>query len=180
MASKNVFGYGHYKRAKRRVNVLRGFDGSDPTTFTHNAPVADGVTIYSGQVVSLDSNGEWVLGATKGKVPYIALSDSVDTDVSSSGLLPALSCAGKFEIETAWYASGVYTDNTVIVAATGGDAGKIAAQATPSTSASTDILGIATRGGLKDLNGGPGPKIDSQAEDANIVTFVTNWVPART
>lgn len=174
-----AFNAGYYQRQKRRVNVLRGFDGTDPSTLTSNAPVAEGTVVYSGQIVSLNSDGEWELGAPKGSVPYIALSDSSDTDVQSSGLLPALSCAGKFEIETAWYATGVYNNDTVIIAGTGGDAGKVAAQASPSASDSTDIIGIATRGGLTDLNGGPGPIIDSQALDANIVTFITNWQPAR-
>jgi len=92
---------------KRRVHVLRGFNGVDPQTLTRVAPVASGVTVYSGQVISLNNTGEWVLGQYQaGRTCYIALSNSADTDVVSCGKLPGLSCAGEFEIEMAWFDSG--------------------------------------------------------------------------
>jgi len=101
---------GNGSSSKRRVNVLRGFDGMEPSTFTKIAPVAAGQAIYSGMIISLNNANEWVKGQfTSGKTCYIALSNYDDTDVSAAGALPALSCAGQFEIETAWYASaGTY------------------------------------------------------------------------
>lgn len=171
-----AFNSDYYKRTKRRVYVLRGFDGCEPSTYTHQAAVKEDVPIGSGQVISLDGNGEWILGAPAGKTPYIALSDSVDTDVNSSGLLPALSCAGKFEIETAYYTEDAALDSEDIpvIAATGGDAGDITDGA---LDGSADIIGFTSRGGLTDLNSGSGPKIEVNATDGNIVTFTTNWQP---
>ena len=173
-----MFNSNYPKRAKRRVNVLRGFDGADPSTFTRVAAVASahaaggGDEIVSGELVSF-TTGEWVKGCPAGQVPYIALSDTSDHDVKSSGLLPALSCAGKFEIETAIYdGDDTYNEETPIVA--GATAGEIAAGALDGTA---DIIGFASRGGETDLNGGLGPKIEVNAEDGNIVTFITNWTP---
>lgn len=169
-----MFNSGYTKRAKRRVNVLRGFDGANPTSMTKNAPVKSGVTVVSGNLLALVS-GEWVLydADTHSSTPYIALSDGADTDVSASGLLPALSCAGKFEIETALYdTDGTYNEDTPIVASA--TAGIITSGA---LSGSANIIGFATRGGETNLNAGTGPKVEVNAADGNIVTFVTNWQP---
>ena len=99
--------YGTIKRAKVMVEVLRGFDPMETTTLTQSYPVADGVTIKSGQVISAvwsaqNSRLEWVLGCTAG-TPFIALEDSTAEDVISAGKLPGLSCAGKFEIQTGYF-----------------------------------------------------------------------------
>ena len=169
-----AFNEGYSKRPKPRVNVVRGFNGNEPSTFTRSAPVTEGVAIVSGQVISLD-DGEWVLGAAQGSIPYIALSDSTDTDVSGSGLLPALSCAGQFEIETGWFkADDTYGENTPLIAGATGlvEEGDL-------TDTEVDIIGFATQEGVKNLNGGPGPIVEMNATDANILTFITRWIPAR-
>lgn len=166
-----AFNAGYHKRETRRVYVLRGFDGCEPTTFTRTAPTD--VQILSGEVISLD-DGKWVKGAAAGKVPYIALSDYNDTDVNASGLLPALSCAGKFEIETVAYVADTYAEDDALVAATAGNAGKLAKGA---LNGSTDIVGFASRGGLNNLNGTPGPKREVNADTATVLTFITNWQP---
>jgi hypothetical protein len=153
---------GFYSRPKRRVYVLRGFDGCEPKTFTKSAPIAatygvgEANEIKSGDVVSIVS-GEWVRGAQDGVVPFIALSDASDTDVKAAGKLPALSCAGKFEIETHTYDStqayvedsdtlraGLYTNQTeaakgVTSAAAGGGIG-------------ANVIGIVSKGVVA-LNG---------------------------
>jgi len=173
-----AFNVGYYQTDKRRVNVLRGFDGADPKTYTQVAPVTDDTVIKSGQLVTLVADA-WVLYDAvnhKGKTPYVALSHSDDTDVSSSGLLPALSCAGKFEIETPYFDAGTYNTDTVIVGST--TDGNIAAQADPETPGTIDIIGFATRGGESDLNSGF-PKAEVMAKDSSVVTFVTNWQVAR-
>lgn len=178
-----AFNSDYYKRAKRRVYVTRGFDGCEPTTYTRQAAVTAGQTIKSGMLIALVS-GEWVkydAVAHKALTPYIALSDDTDTDVTSSGLLPAISCAGKFEIETAYYdVSGgtlVGDDIAVVGSATDGQVteGDIA-------TAGATIIGFTARGGLQDLNGPAangnyGPKIEVNAEDGNILVFRTNWQP---
>ena len=185
--NKNAFNAGYVKRNTRRVNILRGFDGADPTSFTEVAPIADDEVILSGNLVHLD-DGEWKLGCPSGKIPYIALSDGVDTDVSASGLLPAISLAGKFEIEITRYANGVYNESTPLVAGTGGDAGLVAAGAYDGTA---DILGQVTKPDT-DLNAGTGPvyvdgefqrdssgdhKHEVMTDDTVILTFVSNWQP---
>jgi hypothetical protein len=100
-------------RLKPRVTVLRGFDPNAPMTLTQSLPAYTGVSsstgIYSGQLVSAawDSTKNqyaWVLGMTGSvNTPYIALQDIADQDVSEAGKLTGLSCAGQFEIQTAWY-----------------------------------------------------------------------------
>ena len=170
---KKAFNAGYYKRNTRRVYVLRGFDGCEPSTFTRTAPAADGQEIMSGDTISLD-NGEWVKGVPQGQVPYIALSDYNDTDVKASGLLPALSYAGKFEIETVSYVDDTYEEDDPLVAATSSNAGKLAKGA---LDGSADILAFASRGGVTNLNAGTGPKREVNSETANVLTFITNWQP---
>lgn len=181
-----MFNYGYYKRATRRVNVLRGFNGCDPETFSRTAAVNDVADqIMSGDVISLNGTGKWVKGAPKGSVPYIALSDYNDTDVNSSGLLPALSCAGKFEIETQAYdPAGSYSEGTPLTAVAADADPTFVGQLTDATLDTlvndVDIVGFASRGGLTDLNSGQGPKVEVNAKDGNVLTFITNWQPART
>lgn len=98
---------GTIKRANARVTVLRGFDPNQPTTLTQSLPVTSSVTVLSGQVVSPSwssaaGSQAWVLGLTGG-TPFIALQDSADEDVDEAGKLTGLSCAGQFEIQTAFY-----------------------------------------------------------------------------
>lgn len=116
--------FGTIKRLKPRVEVFRGFNPQDPSTRSATAPVsskkADGSTndpalnggflIRSGQVVSLIPDGgiyKWALGfdptATPPQVPHIAYNDSTDEDVIEAGNMPGLSCAGQFEIATAFF-----------------------------------------------------------------------------
>jgi hypothetical protein len=90
---------GTYARTAPRVNVLRGYFGNEPMARSYSAPVTSGVTILSGQLISLTA-GAWVLGCLAGCEPFIAFADSTDTDVQSSGLLLGLSCAGQYKIET--------------------------------------------------------------------------------
>lgn len=179
--TQGVFTSGFYVRPKRRINVLRGFWGNQPYSFTKNAPIADDQVIKSGQVCFLNEDGEWYvpsdsseLAATKGKVAYIALSDDTDTDVQSSGLLPALSSAGQFEIETAYFEEGeTYNPDTPLKVAVGG-------YLTPAdyvTDADTDLVGACSTG-FVDLNADFPPK-DSQAADGKIVVFKTNYQAAR-
>jgi hypothetical protein len=117
--------FGTIKRQKPRIEVLRGYDPNEPTTFTQTAPVKDNVTIQSGQVISLEyslteSRYEWTLGvegtnadANAITMAYIALQDSTDEDVLSAGNMVGLSCAGQFEIESAFFASKIgATDQT--------------------------------------------------------------------
>jgi hypothetical protein len=95
--------YGEYRRAYPRLRVTKGYEGNETRTLQFGAPPETNVTIFSGQLISLDTSGNWVLGAAAGKVPYLALQDSVDPDVLSSGLLTGLSCAGNFAFATGYF-----------------------------------------------------------------------------
>lgn len=97
--------------------MLRGFNPNEPHQLSQAYPVADGVSILSGMVISLvaDSTYEgghkWVKGWTAG-IPYIAINDWVpsvglgsDADVMEAGKLVGLSSTGQFEIQTPFWAS---------------------------------------------------------------------------
>ena len=167
--------FGTIKRSKPRVVVLRGYNPQEPHTLTQAFPVADGVVIKSGQVVSAtwsDPNQrfEWVLGGQAAKIPYIALEDSTDEDVIEAGKLPALSCAGQFEIQTPYFkAGGAYNNDTPLTYdGVTGDL-KVAAGADP-------IVGTVTRiHGPISLKGK-----DSSAVNLDVIIFTTGFksVPA--
>ena len=146
----------------------KGRDGSLRESFLETA-----LYLEDTLAISLD-DGEWVKGVPQGQVPYIALSDYNDTDVKASGLLPALSYAGKFEIETVSYVDDTYEEDDPLVAATSSNAGKLAKGA---LDGSADILAFASRGGVTNLNAGTGPKREVNSETANVLTFITNWQP---
>lgn len=137
-------------RANARVLVLRGFDPNAPTTLTLSLPVASGVTILSGQVVapvwsSAHGSHAFALGLTAAP-PCIALQDSADEDVSEAGKLTGLSCAGQFEIQTAFYsgADSTFTIGKVLSAhATSGDV--IVATAGGTNANGSTIIGHVTR-----------------------------------
>lgn len=110
-------------RTKPRVKVLRGFDPNAPMTLTQSLPAASSGnnTIYSGQLITAAwdtsiSSYAWSQSASglssTGVTPYIALQDTADQDVSEAGKLTGLSCAGQFEIQTAYY-TGTSTNFTV-------------------------------------------------------------------
>ena len=172
--------YGWYSRTKPRVNVLRGFHGNESLGLTFSAAVTAGVTIKSGQVISLVA-GKWVLGAGWDKTPYIAYSDSTDTDVISSGKLLGLSCSGDYEIETAYIATGTYNQDTPVKAAVGADVGSLTVAVHGDA-----IIGYCTRGGKRSVgpvvgttfnkiaNGGE----QSQTSTAvDVIAFATKWTP---
>ena len=112
--------HGYIKRSKPRVEVLRGYNPNEPHTLTQSHPVKANVTIRSGQAISLEwvsgnSRYEWKLGGVDDQMTYIALQDwdqsqtgglgafGYDPDVIEAGKLTGLSCAGQFEIQTAYF-----------------------------------------------------------------------------
>lgn len=136
-------------RLKPRVTVLRGFDPNAPMTLTQSLPAYTGVSsstgIYSGQLISSawDSAKNqhcWVLGMTGSvNTPYIALQDIADQDVSEAGTLTGLSCAGQFEIQTAYYTGSNIAVGAIVVPSS--TTGSIA----PSSATGQLILGSITR-----------------------------------
>lgn len=158
----------YLRRTKPRVEVLRGWDPNEPTTFTQTVRASE--AILSGQLISLNWNStdsvyEWELGGGAGRIPYIAVQDSTDEDVLECGKLTGLSCAGKFEIETAYFTTGTYgVDKFLTWDGTTGNV-KVATEG-------DDIIGIVTRNHTtKSLN-----KINSNVEaDNEVISFFTNY-----
>lgn len=102
-------GIGVSQRTKPRLDVLKGWDPQTPNHFQTLAPVKSGVTIKSGQLISLEwvsanSRWEWALGWEAGRgIPHWAIQDSDQHDVSESSMLAGLSCAGQFRLRTAYF-----------------------------------------------------------------------------
>jgi hypothetical protein len=159
----------YIRRAKPRVEVLRGWDPNEPTTFTQTARASE--TILSGQVIHLawdagDGVYEWVKGGAANKVPYIAVQDDQDEDVLECGKMTGLSCAGHFEIETAYF-----DDESFVVDSPLGWAAGTAGNVCIAT-AGEDILGWVTRNhGRKSLD-----KINSNVPSGSeVISFATRW-----
>ena len=179
--------FGIYQRIAPRVNVLNGYWGNEPFSRKFSAPVTSGVTIRSGQVISLTS-GAWVLGCSAGKEPFIAFHDSTDTDVTSSGKLLGLSCAGQYEIETQWFDNtATYAESSPLVAATGGSStsnitplvAALGAIGLGTLATAEDTIGFAKNGGRQDL-----ANFNSEAAPVNghlyVLRFMTQWLPRAT
>jgi hypothetical protein len=133
-------------RLKPRVTVLRGFDPNAPMTLTQSFPVKSGQTVLSGQLIyaSWETSANqyaWSIGATAGTTPYIALQDGADQDVSEAGKLTGLSCAGQFEIQTAYFTGGATALVGTIVVPSSSITGSIA----PTSATGQIILGMITR-----------------------------------
>lgn len=165
--------YGTIKRAKPKLNVLRGFKPNEPDSYAVGAPVASGVTVLSGQIVyldwiSADSQYVWKVGCAPGATPHIALQDSVDPDVVAAGSLVGLSCAGQFEVQTGYYTAtgATYNIDTLLTYDT-----QNMGNVVPTTAAAgTLVLGIVTR------NHGPISLLgkDSSATNLNVISFRTH------
>lgn len=171
--------YGTIKRQYPRVEVLRGFNPNEPHTFTQAYPVQAGVAILSGQVVSAVWNGalsqyEWQLGWSLQNgvpaVPFVALNDSGDPDVIEAGNLAALSSAGQFEIETAFFKAG----DTFLVDVPVGPDGVTGNIKVSIPGSGVPIMGYITRNhGPKSLVG-----INSNAVNLSVVSFQTAFGPS--
>jgi len=161
----------YIRRAKPRVEVLRGWNPNEPNTFTQTARAKSGETILSGQLMHLlwdssDSVYEWVLGGLASTVPYIAVQDDQDEDVLECGAMTGLSCAGQFEIETAYFETGTYADS-VPLTWEGATAGNVDVADT-----GEDIVGYVTRNsGQKSLD-----KVNSNVPaGSEVISFTTNF-----
>ena len=107
-------------RTRPRLNVLRGYPGNETTALSRS--LSPTVAIKSGQAVTDNGSGGWVLATNAhavGKV-FIAYHDSTDPDVISCNKLLAFQVIGSFELETGYcdqtktYAVGdpLYVDST--------------------------------------------------------------------
>lgn len=141
--------------------------------------------IFQGSVVSLDANGEYVIGCGAGTgvnfpVPCISMKNVADPDVSAGirgtdyrtsvysaigGVITAIPCTGGYEIETTEFVQGTYAPNDAIVPATGDDIGKLKI-ATAQPGASEPYVGFVSRA----------PYVASNYNHTRL-SFFTNFIP---
>lgn len=176
-------------RTKPRVTVLRGFDPNAPMTLTQSLPAYTGVSsstgIYSGQLISAawdstKSSYAWVLGLTGGtganaSIPHIALQDIADQDVSEAGKLTGLSCAGQFEIQTAYYTG--FNASTGKVGAAVIPSASVTGSVAVSSATGDVVLGYVTRGPMKE---GMQPGTPSQYAQITVSPSYTGGTPSAT
>lgn len=154
--------------------------------FVKNEAASKG--IYQGSVVSLNADGEYIIGCTAGTgmnfpVPCISMKNIFDPDVTAGvqgktyqsstysaigGKITAIPCTGGYEIETTEFKTkSTYHPNDALTALTGDDIGKI---------------GLATKqpGGTEPYVGfvSQVPYTDRNTNGARL-SFWTNFIPAR-
>jgi hypothetical protein len=182
---------GTYQRAYPRVSVLRGYNPNQPTTLQRAFGIKTGVTILSGQLISTYWNStllvyQWDLGVgtAANDLCYVALKDSADPDVVASGSLPALSCAGDFEIQTPFFnvsSPSSYIDGAYLVA-DGVTGNLIVSTLASATAAAKAILGVVTRNnGLLDIGAfDSGVTPAASAPFVPVIDFITRFQPTTT
>lgn len=136
------------QRLKPRIEVPRGYKPESYDSQMARYPVAEGELIQSGMHITPKWNAtndryEWVIGVNGSSLDhYVALEDYNDPDVLQAGVLPALSCAGQYEIQTPYFKSDdtyLVGDKVTYDAATGNFKKYVAGVD------STDVLGTVTR-----------------------------------
>jgi len=127
--------------------------------------------------------------------PYLALQDSVDTDVLSSGLLLGLSCAGTYLFETGYYVrtDGAYTSSDLPLVASATAPGSLTLAVAPGGGViwdtTLDIIGVTSLGGEENVGpttnaaGAYIPAINTEGSPIGGPTYMLNftakWVPHR-
>jgi hypothetical protein len=101
-------------RQKPRLRVYSGLvNPMDSSSRKRSAPVAANQSFWSGAIISLNNNGQWVLGGQANKIPFVACSDSNAPDVVDSGKLEGIYCSDPIEIHTSYFKTGdTYTEDT--------------------------------------------------------------------
>lgn len=178
--------YGTLQRTKPRLRVIKGYVGQNSNQRQEVAPVASGMAIMSGMLISKlwstdNSRYEWVLGLVSGAIPYIALQDYTDADVLAAGGLTGLSCAGQFTLESAYFVEGTtanWVDNAAVSAyanddATAANRGKLKLAASGDPILGTVIRQHADLDDARPYSSNVVPDADGRVE---VVRFDTGWV----
>lgn len=154
--------------------------------FVKNEDASKG--IYQGSVVSLNADGEYIIGCPAGSemnfpVPCISMKNIFDPDVTAGvqgktyqsstysaigGKITAIPCTGGYEIETTEFKTGsAYHPNDALTALTGADIGKIGL-ATKQPGDTEPYVGFVSQV----------PYTDRNTNGARL-SFWTNFIPAR-
>ncbi len=126
---------------------------------------ANATKIFQGSIVSLNADGQYVVGCGAGEgvnfpVPCISMKNVADPDVSAGiegsdyrtsvysaigGKITAIPCTGSYEMETTEFdADATYAPNDALVPATGDDIGKVA-KATTQPGGAVPYVGFVSR-----------------------------------
>lgn len=173
----------HNQRVKPRLEVLRGFDPTQPNTLTHTAPVHTGVTIKSGQAIVLVADDDhpsepgrdsWTLAdsdtvAHRTMDIYIALQDSDDEDILGADGLTGYNTAGEFEFESGYFDAGTYNTGATFltISATAGNI------TTTTIGSGMPIVGKISRSSPKDIS----PVNSNVPAGTTVITWRTGLVP---
>ena len=116
----------------------------DTDQYSETVPMHTGVSAVAGELLSVNTSGEFIAGAPAGKMPYWAMSASDDPDVDNtnnyfaSGDVLAIVGVAPYQIATTEYVTtSSYTPGALLMAATGGDAGKIDVR-----TSGNDVVGV--------------------------------------
>lgn len=142
------------RQFKHVCNYVKGGPVNHRLEFA--APVASAsANIYQGSLVSLDSNGKFVLGLPDAKaMPMWSKKNIFDPDVTTSsdmalstvgGMITAYVATGGCEIETTEFVAGTYAPNAYLTAASGDNLGKVTTTAAAPYS-TTAIVGVVSAG----------------------------------
>jgi hypothetical protein len=131
------------------LNIVSGSNGMHDLQFV--AAPASGQTFYRGSLVTLNSVGQLIKGiTTQHDMPMWAINATGDFDVESDignvsgGNVGCFVATGGYEIFTTEFVAGTYAPNTMLTAATSGNAGKVTAAA--ATYSDTVVVGCVSRG----------------------------------
>ena len=178
----------HTRQYEHIGNVRHGVQ-TGPWRIELPAPVKDEAAskgIYQGSVVSLNSDGQYVIGCAAGSginhpVPFISMKNIFDPDVTTGyqgrtqadttysavgGMITAIPCTSGYELETTEFvAASTYAYNDGVIPATSTDIGKITV-ATAAPGAKDPYLGFVSKPPTPDYF------------DNKRVAFLTSFIPA--
>lgn len=157
------------------VQVLRGFNPTEPGKLSSLAPPIDGEAIRSGMVIVKDTglvNGASRAGAFRKAIAtdapgatnesvsyYIALHDQDSHDAQAAGGIVGLDCADDYEIATGYFdKTAVYTLNAPLTVSNAG-------VVTLATTTAHNIIGYVTKVGSG--TGGSLPYVGATPSTAN-------------
>jgi hypothetical protein len=180
--------FGYIKRTYPILEVIRGWNPNEPFTRTATYPVKEDELILSGMLITpvwvgANSRLEWTIADkdTAGidtAAIYLAQDDWFKEDVIESGNLVGLSCAGQFEVESAFFTTGVaYVEGAFL---TVGDDGKVTLAS--AGDATEVIVGQVTRapGNVGDATFKSLVGTNSGVVNTDVITFNTLYIPAHT
>lgn len=164
-----------FKRAKLPMQVLRGFNPTEPTKLSSLAPPKADEEIYAGMVMvkeagefRIATSAEAASATSEGTSFYIALHDYDSHDVQASGGLVGLDCSDDYEIQTGYFDPDITW--AVDLPVTVGDDGVL----TEAVTAGHVILGYVTAVGAGTNNAIPYVGKTPSAEDTLVIQIKTS------